>query len=60
MAIKFLIDAARDKPKDTRIWISLARELIAASQNQGKAFRKKQELTKECEENRAYANYRTY
>ncbi|THD28537.1 28S ribosomal protein S7 mitochondrial [Fasciola hepatica] len=60
MAIKFVIDAARDKPPDTRIWASLARELIAASQNQGKAFRKKQELIKQCEENRAYATYRTY
>ncbi|VDP93858.1 unnamed protein product [Echinostoma caproni] len=55
-----MIEAARDKPADSRIWVSLARELIAASQNQGKAFRKKQELLKKCEENRAYANYRTY
>ncbi|CAL8071513.1 unnamed protein product [Calicophoron daubneyi] len=60
MAIRFLIDAAKDKPSDQRFYVTLARELIAASQNQGKAYLKKQELHKKCEENRAYANYRTY
>ncbi|KAF7256589.1 hypothetical protein EG68_07654 [Paragonimus skrjabini miyazakii] len=60
MAIRFLVDAARDKPKDERFWKIFARLLIDASQNQGKAYKKKEDLHKQCEENRAYANYRTY
>ncbi|CAH8867787.1 unnamed protein product [Trichobilharzia szidati] len=59
-AVKLILDAARDKPRAQRIWISLGNELIAASQNQGTAVKRKIELHKQCEENRAYANYRSH
>ncbi|CAH8577922.1 unnamed protein product [Schistosoma turkestanicum] len=59
-AVKFILNAAREKPRDQRIWVSLANEFISASQNQGKAVKYKVELHKQCEENRAYANYRSY
>ncbi|KAA3671419.1 small subunit ribosomal protein S7 [Paragonimus westermani] len=60
IAIRFLVDSARDKPTDERFWKVFARLLIDASQNQGRAYKKKEDLHKQCEENRAYANYRTY
>ncbi|CAH8676200.1 unnamed protein product [Schistosoma rodhaini] len=59
-AVKFILDAARGKPRDQRIWISLANEFMTASQNQGKAVKYKVELHKQCEENRAYANFRSH
>lgn len=59
-AVKFILDAARGKPRDQRIWISLANEFMVASQNQGKAVKYKVELHKQCEENRAYANFRSH
>nr|CAH8868542.1 unnamed protein product [Trichobilharzia regenti] len=59
-AVKLILDAGKDKPREQRIWISLGNELIAASQNQGTAVKRKIELHKQCEENRAYANYRSH
>lgn len=59
-AVKFILDAAKEKPRDQRIWISMGNEFILASQNQGKAVKFKVEIHKQCEENRAYANYRTH
>ncbi|CAH8650201.1 unnamed protein product [Heterobilharzia americana] len=55
-AVKFILEAARDKPRTQRIWISLGNEFIAASENQGMAVKRKVELHKRCQENRAYAN----
>ena len=60
MAIRWIIESARKKPADQRIWISLAHELINAANNEGSAIDKMKELLKQCEENRAYANYRIY
>ncbi|KAL7058750.1 hypothetical protein AAHC03_013460 [Spirometra sp. Aus1] len=60
IAIRWILESANSKPKNQRIWVSLARELVAASRNEGSAVSKKKELTKQCEENRAYANYRIY
>ncbi|VEL24121.1 unnamed protein product [Protopolystoma xenopodis] len=60
VAIKNIITAAKDKPRDTRIWVSLAREIISASENTGRAVEMKVDLHKECEENKAYASYRKW
>lgn len=57
-AFFWLIEAAKEKDRSARIWDSLARELIDASNNEGKAVRKKIELHRTCEANRAYAHYR--
>ncbi|VDL57836.1 unnamed protein product [Hymenolepis diminuta] len=60
IAIKWIIESARNKDKNQRIWVSLAHELINAANNEGTSINKKKELSKQCEENRAYANYRIY
>lgn len=60
IAIKWIIESARNKDKNQRIWISLAHELINAANNEGASINKRKELSKQCEENRAYANYRIY
>lgn len=59
MSIKMIRETCRnDKSRNVRVWDMLARELIAASKNEGKCIAKKQELHKTCEANRAYAHYR--
>ncbi|KAL5963580.1 28S ribosomal protein S7 mitochondrial [Taenia solium] len=60
IAIRWILESARNKDKNKRIWVSLAHELINAANNEGTAIGKKRELIKQCEENRAYANYRIY
>ncbi|KAK2192259.1 hypothetical protein NP493_35g00014 [Ridgeia piscesae] len=57
-AMTWLIDAGTDKERDIRVWDKLAYELLNAAQNEGKGVRKKQELHKLCEANRAYAHFR--
>ena len=57
-SIKWLVEAAEEKDANTRIWNTLSHEFINASQNEGRAIRKKQELHRVAEENRAYAHYR--
>ncbi|XP_011701349.1 PREDICTED: 28S ribosomal protein S7, mitochondrial [Wasmannia auropunctata] len=54
----WLIEAANEKESTQRFYDTLAKELIAASQNQGRAIKWKQELHKKCQANRAYAHYR--
>lgn len=58
MAMKWLIEAARDKERTVHFPEKLAWELVDAANNQGKVVRRKQELHKLCEANRAYAHYR--
>lgn len=59
-SMRWLIGSCRGKAKDrkVRFYDRLARELIDAAQNEGVSIRKKQELHKFCESNRAYAHYR--
>ncbi|XP_001624753.2 30S ribosomal protein S7 isoform X1 [Nematostella vectensis] len=59
-AIKWIIDAARDQsgPKNARMHKKLAKELLDAYNNEGTAIRKKQDLHKRAEANRAFAHYR--
>lgn len=84
--MKWLIEAANNKDRKVRFYDTLAKELVAASQNQvdklesfetnwfkfnyskrtyyilhalqGGAVRRKLELHKKCQENRAYAHFR--
>ncbi|ESN94230.1 hypothetical protein HELRODRAFT_69008, partial [Helobdella robusta] len=57
-AMKWLIESANEKDRISRVWDKLAQELLDASNNEGKSVRKKQELHRLCEANRAYAHFR--
>ncbi|ELT96472.1 hypothetical protein CAPTEDRAFT_150941 [Capitella teleta] len=60
-SIDWIIEASTGKHRtntDNRVWDDMAREFIAAAKNDGGAIRKKQELHRLCEANRAYAHYR--
>ncbi|XP_060523332.1 small ribosomal subunit protein uS7m [Cylas formicarius] len=58
MSMKWLIEAGKDKHHEVRFALQLARELIDASNNKGRVIKRKHELHKQCEANRAYAHYR--
>nr|CAD7592419.1 unnamed protein product [Timema genevievae] len=58
LAMKWLIEAAQDKERTVHFPEKLAWELLDASSNQGRVVKKKQELHRQCEANRAYAHYR--
>ncbi|ENN76447.1 28S ribosomal protein S7, mitochondrial [Dendroctonus ponderosae] len=59
LGMKWLIEASREKDKKTvRFWTQLARELVDASNNSGRVIRRKQDLHRQCEANKAYAHYR--
>lgn len=57
-SIKWLIEAGKTKEPDTRFSLQFARELINAANHTGRVIRRKQELHKQCEANRAFAHYR--
>jgi len=57
-AMKWLIESATEKERGIRVWDQLTRELLDAYNNEGKSVRKKQELHRVCETNRAYAHFR--
>ncbi|XP_066262796.1 small ribosomal subunit protein uS7m [Euwallacea similis] len=59
LSMKWLIEAAREKDRKlVRFWTQLGRELVEAANNNGRVVRRKQELHKQCEANKAYAHYR--
>uniref|UniRef100_A0AAY4C9Q8 Small ribosomal subunit protein uS7m n=1 Tax=Denticeps clupeoides TaxID=299321 RepID=A0AAY4C9Q8_9TELE len=59
MAMKWLITECRDnKHRRTHMYEKLAQELLAASANEGNVVKKKHDLHKMAEANRAYAHYR--
>ncbi|KAK9499360.1 hypothetical protein O3M35_002860 [Rhynocoris fuscipes] len=58
LAMNWLIEQGKAEPKDTRFYLKLANEMINASNNEGKVVKRKQDLHKQCEANRAYAHYR--
>ncbi|XP_077297836.1 mitochondrial ribosomal protein S7 [Arctopsyche grandis] len=58
LAIKWMIAAAKEKDSKMRFHEKLAWELIDAASNQGKVIKRKQDLHRQCESNRAYAHYR--
>ncbi|KDR12187.1 28S ribosomal protein S7, mitochondrial [Zootermopsis nevadensis] len=58
LAMKWIILAAKDKDPKVHFPEKLAWELVDAAGNQGKVVKKKQDLHRQCEANRAYAHYR--
>ncbi|CAH0563682.1 unnamed protein product [Brassicogethes aeneus] len=58
LSMKWLIAAAKEKDSTVRFHLQLARELIDAANNTGRVIKRKQDLHRQCEANRAYAHYR--
>ncbi|KAB0796502.1 hypothetical protein PPYR_10563 [Photinus pyralis] len=58
LSMKWLIEAGNEKERTVRFYDQFAYELIDAANNTGRAVKKKQDLHKQCEMNRAYAHYR--
>ena len=56
--MKWYIEAAKEKESTTRFYLQLAKELIYGAINTGRVVKKKQDLHRQCEANRAYAHYR--
>ncbi|KAG8321425.1 28S ribosomal protein S7, mitochondrial [Homalodisca vitripennis] len=58
LAMNWLIEAGREKDRKI-VWSQqMAHELINAADNKGRVVKRKQDLHKLCEANRAYAHYR--
>ena len=55
-AVKWIIESARNK-KGKPMYIKLAEEIILAANNEGEAVRKKNEMHKLAELNRAFAHF---
>lgn len=58
LSMKWLIEASKDKERTVHFPEKLAFELIDAASNKGRVVKKKQDLHRQCEANRAYAHYR--
>jgi len=58
MAMKWLIIESQTKHRRTHFPEKLASELLDAAAGVGKVVKKKQDLHRQCEANRAYAHYR--
>ncbi len=56
MSMKWIIDAARSK-KGAPIHLKLADEIIAASKNEGEAVKKRENVHKMAEANKAFAHF---
>ncbi|XP_023239297.1 28S ribosomal protein S7, mitochondrial-like [Centruroides sculpturatus] len=56
--MKWLVMAGKEKDRKIRFTEQLAKELIDASNNTGKVVKKKQDIHRNCEANKAYAHYR--
>ncbi|MFA6341473.1 MAG: 30S ribosomal protein S7 [Fibrobacteraceae bacterium] len=57
LALRWLLDAAR-KRTEPNMALRLAAELVAAKNNEGNAVRKKQDVHKMAEANKAFAHFR--
>ena len=57
LALRWLLDTARDR-SEANMALRLAAELVAAKNNEGNAVRKKQDVHKMAEANRAFAHFR--
>ncbi|XP_015044386.2 28S ribosomal protein S7, mitochondrial [Drosophila pseudoobscura] len=58
LAMKWLLDAAFEKDKKVCLPERLAWEILDAAHGQGRVIKKKDDVHKQCESNRAYAHYR--
>lgn len=57
-ACKWMVEASREKERTVHLPEKLAYELLDAASNQGRVVKRKQDLHRLCEANRAYAHYR--
>ena len=57
LSMRWLINAARDR-KGKPMWIKLAAELMDASKGQGTAVKRREDLHKMAEANKAFVHYR--
>lgn len=58
LACKWIVEASREKERTVHLPEKMAYELLDAAANQGRVVKKKQDLHRLCEANRAYAHYR--
>lgn len=58
LAMKWILDAAREKERKICLPDKLAWEILDAACGQGRVIKKKDDLHRQCESNRAYAHYR--
>ncbi|CAG9786176.1 unnamed protein product [Diatraea saccharalis] len=58
LSIKWLLEATNDKERTVHFPEQFAWELLDAANNTGKVVKRKQDLHRQCEANRAYAHYR--
>jgi len=58
IAMRWLVHAGREKERTVHFPEKIAWELLDAAANTGRVVKKKHELHKQCEGNRAYAHYR--
>lgn len=57
LATRWILDAARAGRKDTEFWVSLSREFQNAFKKEGSAFKKKEEVFRMAEANKAFAQF---
>ncbi|XKL67035.1 hypothetical protein PGB90_010455 [Kerria lacca] len=57
-AMKWIVESSKEKEGPTPFALKLAHELLDASKNKGRVIKKKIELHRICEANRAYAHFR--
>lgn len=57
LALKWVIEAARAARKNTEFWVVLSRELQNAYNKEGSAMKKKEEVVRMAEANKAFAQF---
>lgn len=57
LACKWMIQAARDSRKNSQIYESLSREIVSAFKKEGVAYKKKEEVQRMAEANKAFAQF---
>ncbi|KAG0724353.1 28S ribosomal protein S7, mitochondrial [Chionoecetes opilio] len=58
VSMRWLKEAGKEKERTIHFPEKMARELLAAARNEGRVVKRKQDLHRQCEANRAYAHYR--
>lgn len=58
MAMRWIIEEVNEKEKKVHFPEKFAYEILEAANNTGKVVKRKQDLHRQCEANRAYAHYR--
>lgn len=57
LASRWIIDAARNARKNTEFWVVLSQELLNAYNKEGTAIKKKDEVQRMAEANKAFAQF---